>query len=49
MSDNCNVCVHIVQFWSINKIKNKQKNIPHSIRKVIRDNRDYVSCVVNIL
>ena len=25
MTDNCNVCVHIVQFWSVNK-KNK-KNV----------------------
>ena len=25
MIDNCNVCVHIVQFWSVIKNKNKHK------------------------
>ena len=27
MTDNCNVCVHIVQFWSVNKIYPKKINI----------------------
>ena len=29
MTDNCNVCVHIVQFWSVNK-KKKEKKYPLS-------------------
>ena len=25
MTDNCNVCVHTVQFWCVNKIFKKKK------------------------
>ncbi len=32
MTDNCNVCVHIVQFGSVNKKKNKKNPVCVKVR-----------------
>ena len=52
MIDNCNVCVNIVQFWSVNKFLKTLKNAwcltsTETIRLIIRDGeewgREYIS------